>query len=543
MFMFSPGFEAASLKWHSKDQDDDSATTSTSTTTTNTSNTTAAAPTSGTSIIATSANALPTTSMTGKKQMIGFAKFRSRLEALEAVDVISGKKVDPEKGLILKAEMAKKNLHVKRGSIAPTANTTMTTTTTDTTPSSSSPLESLPFGNFNGNSNGLGNNNNSKINNITNKNLLSAYHEPFGFSPLPSDLLSPMVDYDSDPFAGAASDYQHHQQKSQSMTPTTPVFNDNFFGFRSYSIDGRNGNSNNGNSYGGSNLATSFDSNNNSNNALGIAPRPSISSTTSFTKRMSIKPHNPMSVPEDISLDPFHYLSKSSPAPIDHVGSYFSSDDAAFGPLVNNGMNGLRTDYSGMSSTAHPQRSNSLLMTSPPQRPSPMIINNSSNSTTSNNGNGFMNNSNIMTAPTPATASLASATATTSNLADQNPPCNTLYVGNLPPNTNEDELRQLFSKCTGYKRMYFRTKPQGPMCFVEFDDVMFATQTMADLQGHSLSNSVKGGIRLSFSKNPLFIKPNKASSSSSSSSSSTTTDQQQRTMASASRDFIFDPQL
>ncbi|KAI8093594.1 uncharacterized protein BX664DRAFT_358026 [Halteromyces radiatus] len=460
MFMFSPGFEAASLKWHCKDQDDDSATSSLN------------------------------TPLNGKKQMIGFARFRSRLEALEAVDVISGKKVDQDKGLILKAEMAKKNLHIKRGSIVPG--------TTDTTPSSSSsPLESLPSSttmNFGNNNN---NNNNINIINNHSKNLMLGHHEPFSFSPLPSDLLSPVVDYKSDPFALAAE-----HQPSQTMTPSTPVFNDNLFGFRTYSIDGR------------------------INNTLGTAPRTSISSNTSFTHRLSIKqPQHP--IPEDISLDPFNYLSKSSPVPVDRIGSYFS-EDTSFGS--NN--NGFRTDFSTITTPA--QRSNSLMMTSPPQRPTPMSINNSSNgssttatttttttststqSTNNNNNNSnFLNNMMMMATP---------------NLADQNPPCNTLYVGNLPPNTNEDELRQLFSKCAGYKRMYFRTKPQGPMCFVEFDDVMCATQIMTELQGHTLSNSIKGGIRLSFSKNPLFTKPNK-------------NDQPQRTMMSSTRDFVFDPQL
>jgi hypothetical protein len=50
-----------------------------------------------------------------RKQIIGFAKFRTRIEALEARDVLSGRKVDAEKGSVLKAEMAKKNLHTKRG--------------------------------------------------------------------------------------------------------------------------------------------------------------------------------------------------------------------------------------------------------------------------------------------------------------------------------------------------------------------------------------------------------------------------------------------
>lgn len=92
------------------------------------------------------------------------------------------------------------------------------------------------------------------------------------------------------------------------------------------------------------------------------------------------------------------------------------------------------------------------------------------------------------------------------NPADQNPPCNTLYVGNLPPNTCEDELKALFSRQRGYKRLCFRTKHNGPMCFVEFEDINYAAQTLDNLYGTMLTNSVKGGIRLSFSKNPLGVR-------------------------------------
>jgi RNA recognition motif-containing protein len=92
------------------------------------------------------------------------------------------------------------------------------------------------------------------------------------------------------------------------------------------------------------------------------------------------------------------------------------------------------------------------------------------------------------------------------NPADQNPPCNTLYVGNLPMNTSEDELRALFSRQQGYKRLSFRTKANGPMCFVEFEDVSFAARALGELHGSLLSNSIKGGIRLSFSKNPLGVR-------------------------------------
>ncbi|KAM3564189.1 hypothetical protein ARSEF4850_001967 [Beauveria asiatica] len=92
------------------------------------------------------------------------------------------------------------------------------------------------------------------------------------------------------------------------------------------------------------------------------------------------------------------------------------------------------------------------------------------------------------------------------NPADQNPPCNTLYVGNLPIDTSEEELKAVFCKQRGYKRLCFRTKQNGPMCFVEFEDITFATKALHDLYGTPLHNSTKGGIRLSFSKNPLGVR-------------------------------------
>lgn len=100
------------------------------------------------------------------------------------------------------------------------------------------------------------------------------------------------------------------------------------------------------------------------------------------------------------------------------------------------------------------------------------------------------------------------------NPADQNPPCNTLYVGNLPPDATEQELRQLFSGQEGFKRLSFRNKNgngngHGPMCFVEFEDVSFATRALTELYGRKLPRTTtnnKGGIRLSFSKNPLGVR-------------------------------------
>ncbi|KAL0079790.1 hypothetical protein J3Q64DRAFT_1644969 [Phycomyces blakesleeanus] len=305
MFIFSSGFEAATLKVPSKDGEEDQ-----------------------TAI----ANGNP------RKQTIGFAKFRTRQAALEARDTLSGRRVDAEKGSVLKAEMAKKNLHTKRG-----------------------------------------------LSNEQQGQLILA---------------------------------QSLQATQPSQTPPpvpvpAPTNSDSVFAARAQSFENRN-----------PSVADIF------------APMPSTSSSrlpAGFNPGHRFSSKSVLDMENDA---PFHYLSKSTPL-----------------------------HSSTITKESH-------LMSPPPNVTSP---------TTHRVFNmiGSMNPS------------------------DQNPPCNTLYVGNLPPNTNEDELKILFSKCSGYKRMSFRNKSNGPMCFVEFDDVQCATQALQDLHGNMLSNSVKGGIRLSFSKNPL----------------------------------------
>lgn len=50
------------------------------------------------------------------------------------------------------------------------------------------------------------------------------------------------------------------------------------------------------------------------------------------------------------------------------------------------------------------------------------------------------------------------------------------------------------------------------MCFVQFKDVVMASRAVDELYGYELSNSVKPGIRLSFSKNPLDMRSNQLAS-------------------------------
>lgn len=69
-------------------------------------------------------------------------------------------------------------------------------------------------------------------------------------------------------------------------------------------------------------------------------------------------------------------------------------------------------------------------------------------------------------------------------------------------------LRNAFSRCPGFKRLQFRSKSNGPIVFVEFVDTAHATRAMQELYGHTLGGLVKGGIRLSYSKNPLGVRSN-----------------------------------
>lgn len=347
-----------------------------------------------------------------------------------------------EKGCILKAEMAKKNLHIKR-TVIPSA-TTSTTTNSSTTvmlppavllpEHTSSPMAILSRRlsqpqtqpqqpQFSGDHNQVP--------------LNSMDYE--SFLPLPSDLLSPTQNYKHDPFL-----------LNDMVSPNTPTtFNDSLFCIRSRSFDNRN---NNG-VYTGNNETTTYP-------------------FQFFSK-------------SEIDADPFHYMSKSTPVPHhDFIqGNYLHHHHHVEDLALNGRKNSLQPLPSSI------------------ERPSSSMSNSFRATTTATT---------TVVAPNTAAAntSIPSNTITT-NSANQNPPCNTLYVGNLPPSTNEDELRLLFEKCEGYKRMCFRNKPQGPMCFVEFEAVEYAAHAMNEHQGHLLSNSVKGGIRLSFSKNPLFIKPTK----------------------------------
>lgn len=88
------------------------------------------------------------------------------------------------------------------------------------------------------------------------------------------------------------------------------------------------------------------------------------------------------------------------------------------------------------------------------------------------------------------------------NLRD-NPPCNTLFIGNLGDNVSEAELRALMGTQPGYRQMKVVKGPRSTTAFVEFTDVASAMLVHQTMQGVVLHSSDRGGVRIQYSKNPF----------------------------------------
>ncbi|KAM0464658.1 hypothetical protein ACHAPV_002492 [Trichoderma viride] len=82
--------------------------------------------------------------------------------------------------------------------------------------------------------------------------------------------------------------------------------------------------------------------------------------------------------------------------------------------------------------------------------------------------------------------------------------CSTLFVYNLPSEVSEEELKAVFSKQQGYKRVFSKATQNFPLSFVEFDSTSSAMKAVLDLHGkpQSLKNG-KGSVFLSFATNFL----------------------------------------
>ncbi|KAL4584521.1 hypothetical protein LXL04_009124 [Taraxacum kok-saghyz] len=105
--------------------------------------------------------------------------------------------------------------------------------------------------------------------------------------------------------------------------------------------------------------------------------------------------------------------------------------------------------------------------------------------------------SQVPMAPPPAPVPAPSSYMPVQNTKD-NPPCNTLFIGNLGENINEEELRGLFSVQPGFKQMKVLRQERHTVCFIEFEDVNSATNVHHMLQGAVIPSSASVGMRIQY---------------------------------------------
>ncbi|CAI4057047.1 hypothetical protein SKDZ_04G0210 [Saccharomyces kudriavzevii ZP591] len=224
------------------------------------------------------------------------------------------------------------------------------------------------------------------------------------------------------------------------------------------------------------------------------------------------------------SLPQYHLLNQMNGANNTHsVQQHISNVSSDLDLNLQTGTSHSQPSASNGSSMFNNQKTNQGFLSNEPDANALPRQKEPSSSTASGSAFPKNNETNVAGSTTISQAdlSLLAKVPPPANPADQNPPCNTLYVGNLPPDATEQELRQLFSNQPGFRRLSFRNKMNshghgnghghGPICFVEFEDVSFATRALAELYGSQLphprsSLNNKGGIRLSFSKNPLGVR-------------------------------------
>ncbi|KAG8898214.1 hypothetical protein FRB99_007591 [Tulasnella sp. 403] len=573
-----------------------------------------------------------------RKQIIGFAKFRTRQEALDAREVLQGRRVDMEKGSILKAEMAKKNLHTKRG-VGPVSNSSNQTNTNNL--SAVLNAETLLAGitaqqlsqvgglaslaalhqqatqqnlSLGGDAmtqrdresaalaamglNGVASTRDrdrerekerdrerelehqarARLGSV-NLNSYDAFYSVPGSTSLPARPTA----YPSLPNNGSAS-------LPPGITPAGPISGQSNHATNNFDLGAP-----------GSRVVAGYNASGGLLNGNGSHPLSSQSSLSSVNGHQDSNGVWPSSF--GTSVDPLDTSGAMGPGPSAAVGGPTSAsglqlpiagtlsrkpsslnnasspEQSSTFPATVSPVNGGSQilDRSQHQSPAIPQGQPSSmsppLSQTPTQSQTMYSVNGSSigrgHPTSSSRGSagsasppenyqasfGSLPNTNqpssmsqgfyddelsrgmaglqVGTHQDMTSPQLPSPGSGRGNAADQNPPVsfgrcyvladadskkiNTLYVGNLPsnnqahPNTLEDNLRVLFSRCPGYRKLCFRQKNNGPMCFVEFDDVSYASKALNDLYGHTLNGLVKGGIRLSFSKNPLGVRTSSVS--------------------------------
>ncbi|KAI0326721.1 hypothetical protein GY45DRAFT_1258428 [Cubamyces sp. BRFM 1775] len=470
-----------------------------------------------------------------RKQIIGFAKFRTRADALQARDVLQGRRVDVEKGAVLKAEMAKKNLHTKRGpGVGPSG------------------LPSFPSGvpgagapdNLSG-IQGLATPGEALSSRDKQLNVLGAIGGDINGYVHRRDRLYDEDDRRRDfaavglggystrgPRERAEEDERERERKRREKEKEAARLRQNSFAFEAFhsvpqQMVRQGANSLLSAESGVDSMSSPWG---NLRDVGASAALRKMGLPQHHLSGLPARPQSPSSLqtspPSQEALAnlsvPVSASSQNGSSAPGSRGGQFSPDS---NPSVLPSHPSLPTRPRPQSPSSEPQVHQNLGGLAGQMSAS---LPNSTASSVSGSQSGHEDElvksvgalavSTESGSTSPQLPSPASGTSSGGGRSgsDHNPPINTLYVGNLPTSTSpggytlsflEDRLRDLFSKQPGYRKLCFRQKSNGPMCFVEFESVDYATKALNELYGDSLNGLVRnGGIRLSYSKNPLGVR-------------------------------------
>ncbi|KAH6914783.1 hypothetical protein BKA70DRAFT_1093223 [Coprinopsis sp. MPI-PUGE-AT-0042] len=468
--------------------------------------------------------------LTPRKQIIGFAKFKSREAALEARDILQGRRVDIEKGAILKAEMAKKNLHTKRG-VGPVAG-----------PALPGPISA---------SNSMQSNTHGNAPMVAHPN--EVYHPADVFPPRERDLPLGGLDLgrhgtwrdqlQKDVLAVTNGIHSHgpelnprkereeeeNRRRERDATMYSAMGIGGTRGPRERAEEEERERRKAKEARLRASNSTAFDA----FHSVPAGNAPALSRTNSGVNVLAGTGSLMSSMEGRASLGSSPHLS--------HAFASSQHDEVGPWDRVPTASNGITRPGSERSSSppdardfvsGFPIETHRVVGARPPSESSassvvgsnPVGVIGGGSSVVSNGSDPdltnamselVLNTDNGTTSPQLPSPDSGASSNGTKNVVDQNPPINTLYVGNLPaasPSAGfsndqlEDSIRHLFQAQPGYRRLVFRQKNNGPMCFVEFEDVPLAAKALNDLYGNTLNGLVKGGIRLSYSKNPLGVR-------------------------------------
>lgn len=427
---------------------------------------------------------------------------------MEAKDILSGRRVDAEKGSVLKAEMAKKNLHTKRGLSTGDqqqqqqqlpAQHPMSTTSHPLTSTQQQQQQQQQHGGMP-----------KRFSLSPGQSAYEAFHSvpaalPNELHP-PSELSYPEL---------------YPDLFSPGGTPITSTFNDSVFASRAAAaaaaaamaagergagttrdgFDARSASMGDifnhrsmSSSHSTSRLSMNrFSSNNNNtdndrNNANLYHSSTSLLSPTATLQTTAFS--SPFSSPPTSVLNSVHEEMYPLQLPSQLLSQAELSDHEEYkqqGGGAGGLASALNSRLAGLTINTNPSSSS---------------VNNANTTTTTTNNGGLPSPG--VSSPTGFLSFAVAGSNSSSSINNGNPATTIVNVHNLPHNANEEEVIALFSQCIGYQRLLFRPvpRPGSPVCLVEFNDSACANRAVQELYGTMLSNSVSSGIRLSINTKP-----------------------------------------